>query len=70
MDYVEIEIRAKSVDLAIEAAMVEFGVTEPDDLMVEVISEPVKGFLGLGGQDGVYRVKPRRKGRNRRRRGR
>ncbi|MCI0678216.1 MAG: hypothetical protein L0Z63_04140, partial [Actinobacteria bacterium] len=33
-------------------------------------SEPVKGFLGLGGQDGVYRVKPRRKGRNRRRRGR
>jgi spoIIIJ-associated protein len=70
VDYVEIEVRARSIDLAMEAAMQEFGVTDPGMLSVEVVSEPVKGFLGMGGQDGVYRVKPRPKGnRNRRRRG-
>lgn len=56
MEYVE--IRAKTVDLAVEAAMVELGVDNPEELAVEVISEPVKGFLGLGGEDAVVRVKP------------
>jgi spoIIIJ-associated protein len=71
VEYVEIEVRAKTVDLAVEAAMQELGVTDRDQLEVEVISEPVKGFLGMGGQDAVVRVKPRKKGRNRgsRRRG-
>lgn len=72
MDYVEIEVRAKSVDLAVEAAMQELGVTNRDEVSVEVISEPVKGFLGMGGQDAVVRVKReqpksrRGRGRNRR----
>lgn len=71
MDYVEIEVRAKSVDLAVEAAMHELGVEDREDLDVDVITEPVKGFLGMGGQDAVVRVKkrPARKQRNRRRRG-
>ena len=69
MDYVEIEVRAKTIDLAVEAAMQEFGITDRELLSVEVVSEPVKGFLGMGGQDGVYRLKPRRQNRNRRRRG-
>lgn len=57
MDYVEIEVRAKSVDLAVEAAMQELGVSDPDEVEVQVITEPVKGFLGMGGQDAVVRVK-------------
>ena len=65
MSYVEIEVRAKSVDLAIEAAMQELGVEDRNQLAVEVIQEPEKGFLGFGGQDAVVRVK-RQKGRRRR----
>lgn len=65
MSYVEIEVRAKTVDLAVEAAMQELGVTNRDQLSVEVIQEPEKGFLGIGGQDAVVRVK-RRKSRRRR----
>jgi spoIIIJ-associated protein len=60
-----VEIRAKTVDLAVEAAMVELGVDDPEDLAVEIISEPVKGFLGLGGEDAVVRVKRQEKSRQR-----
>lgn len=59
MSTVEIEVRARTVDLAVEAAMQELGVDDREQLAVEVISEPVKGFLGLGGQDAVVRVKKR-----------
>ena len=71
MDYVEIEVKAKTVDLAVEAAMQELGVEDRDELEVQVITEPVRGFLGMGGQDAVVRVKkrPGRKRRNRRRKG-
>ena len=63
MSYVEIEIRAKTVDLAVEAAMQELGVDSRDQLAVEVVSEPEKGFLGIGGKDAIVKVKrqdPRR----------
>ncbi len=71
MSYVEIEVRAKTVGLAIEAAMQELGVDDPDHLAVEVITEPERGFLGFGGQDAVVRVRRRkpRKRRSERRRG-
>jgi spoIIIJ-associated protein len=69
VDYVEIEVRAKSVDLAVEAAMQELGVTDRNEISVQVITEPVKGFLGMGGQDAVVRVK-RQPTRSRRSRGR
>ena len=65
MSYVEIEVRAKTVDLAVEAAMQELGVTDREQLAIEVIQQPEKGFLGIGGQDAVVRVK-RRKSRRRR----
>lgn len=65
MSYVEIEVRAKTVELAVEAAMQELGVTDREQLAVEVIQQPEKGFLGIGGQDAVVRVK-RRKSRRRR----
>ncbi|MFZ0013764.1 MAG: Jag N-terminal domain-containing protein, partial [Acidimicrobiia bacterium] len=69
MDYVEIEVKAKTVELAVEAAMQELGVENREELDVQVITQPVKGFLGMGGEDAVVRVKkrPARKGRNRRR---
>ncbi|MGH8915060.1 MAG: RNA-binding cell elongation regulator Jag/EloR [Acidimicrobiia bacterium] len=65
MSYVEIEVRAKTVDLAIEAAMQELGIDDRDQLAVEVIQEPEKGFLGFGGQDAVVRVKRQRSRRRR-----
>jgi spoIIIJ-associated protein len=69
VDYVEIEVRAKTVDLAVEAAMQELGVSDPEEVAVQVVTEPVKGFLGMGGQDAVVRVK-RRPAKKRRDRGR
>jgi len=62
-----VEVRAKSVDLAVEAAMQELGAQDRDEVAVEIITEPVKGFLGMGGQDAVVRVKraPARKRRGR-----
>lgn len=65
MEY--IEIKAKSVDLAVEAAMQELGVDDPEQLSVEVIVEPVKGFLGMGGQDAVVRVERKKRTRTRNR---
>lgn len=69
MEYVEIEVRAKTVDLAVEAAMQELEVSDRDEVSIQVITEPVKGFLGMGGQDAVVRVK-RQPARKRRSRGR
>ena len=72
LSYVEIEIRAPTIELAIEAAMEELNVDDADRLAVEVISEPEKGFLGFGGKDGLFLVrprKPRKRGRERRRSG-
>ena len=72
LSYVEIEIRAPTVERAIEAAMEELNVDDADRLAVEVISEPEKGFLGFGGKDGLFLVrprKPRKRGRERRRSG-
>lgn len=65
MGDVELTLKAKNVDLAVEAAMQELGVTDRDQISIEVVQEPGKGFLGIGGQDAVIRVKKRR---NRRRR--
>ena len=70
MGHVEIEVRAKTVDLAVEAAMLELGVDDRDDVSVKVLSEPVKGFLGIGGEDAVVLVskaktQTRRSGRRR-----
>jgi len=68
VENVEIEVRARTVDLAIEAAMQELGIDDPKRLEVEVITEPTKGFLGIGAQDAVVRIKPRPASRERRRR--
>jgi spoIIIJ-associated protein len=71
VDYVEIEVKAKTVDLAVEAAMQELGVADREDVEVEVVTDAVKGFLGMGGQDAVVRVRKRagKRRRNRKRKG-
>ena len=51
-----VEVKAKTVELAIEAAMAELKVSDRDGLDVKVIQEPERGFLGFGGQDAIVRV--------------
>ena len=64
-----VEVRGKSIDVAVAAAMNELGVSDRSEVDVEVVQEPEKGFLGLGGRDAIVRVKPRvRRGRGRDRR--
>jgi len=65
-----VEVRGKTVDVAVEAALEELGI-ERDRADIEVIQQPEKGFLGMGGKDAVVRVKarPAQKRRRRRRRG-
>ncbi len=55
-----IEKSGRSVDEAVEAALSELGVTK-DDVTIEVLLEPSRGFLGiLGGKEAKVRVTPRR----------
>jgi spoIIIJ-associated protein len=65
-----VEVRGKSADIAIEAAMKELGASDRQDVDIEVMQEPEKGFLGFGGQDAIVKVKlkPKDDGRKRRRR--
>ncbi len=68
MGYVEIEVKAKTVDLAVEAAMQELGIEDREQLSVTVVREPEKGFLGMGGTDAIVTIKqipPRKRRRER-----
>ena len=49
------EIRARSVDEAIAEALTELGVNK-EDVDIEIIQEPSKGFLGLGSKEAVVKV--------------
>ncbi len=53
MDSVEKE--AKTVDDAIELALEELGVSR-DEIEIEILTEPSKGFLGMGGRTAKIRV--------------
>ncbi|MEX2279442.1 MAG: RNA-binding cell elongation regulator Jag/EloR [Acidimicrobiia bacterium] len=65
MEYVE--VKGKTVNVAVEAALEELGI-DRDRADIEVIQEPEKGFLGMGGKDAVVRVKARPSSQKRRRR--
>jgi spoIIIJ-associated protein len=54
----ETERRAASVEDALEAALEELGITEQEGV-VEVVQEPKSGFLGVGGQEAIVRVRAR-----------
>lgn len=49
------EKRAKSIEEAVELALIELNVTR-EEVQVTVIQEPAKGFLGIGGKDAIVRV--------------
>jgi spoIIIJ-associated protein len=54
----EVERSAPSVEEAIEAALAELGATE-QEVAVQILQEPRSGFLGVGGQEAVVRVRVR-----------
>lgn len=57
----EIQASAPTVEEAVEVALARLGATE-QEVEVEVLQEPRAGFLGLGGQEAVVRVRLRRRG--------
>jgi len=66
-----LEAEGESVDAAVRAALLELGLQSRDEVDVEVLREPKKGFLGLGTQLALVKVtrKPKQsKSRRRRRR--
>jgi spoIIIJ-associated protein len=67
-----VEVRGKDVEVAVAAAIEELGLPGVDAADIEVLQEPERGFLGMGGQDAIVRVKPKpaSSGKRRRRGGR
>lgn len=65
-----VEVKAKTVELAVEAAMRELGVTDRERVEVKVLQEPERGFLGMGGRDAIVKVEESRGGGKRGGRGR
>lgn len=63
-----VEVQGKSVDVAVQAALDELGLSSAEEVTIEVIQEPKAGFLGLGGLEAVVKVSPKPKPRRRRRR--
>ena len=52
-----VEVEGISVEVAVKAALEELGI-EKDRAEVEILQEPQRGFLGIGRQDAIVRVKP------------
>jgi spoIIIJ-associated protein len=52
----ETESRGPTVEDAVEAALTELGATE-QEVHIEVVQEPKAGFLGVGGQEAIVRVR-------------
>ena len=50
-----VEKRAKSIEEATELALNELNVTRAN-AKIEIIQEPAKGFLGIGGKDAIVKV--------------
>jgi spoIIIJ-associated protein len=61
-----VEVRGKTVDEAVSAGLHELGLDSPEAADVEILQEPQRGFLGIGGQDALVRVKAKAKRRRRR----
>lgn len=64
-----VEVRGKDVAVAVAAAIAELELDGPEAADVEVLQEPERGFLGLGGKDAIVRVKAKQTSGKRRRRG-
>ena len=57
----EVERSAPSVEQALEAALTELGASE-QEVDVLIVQEPKAGFLGMGSQEAIVRVRLRAKG--------
>lgn len=55
----EIQASGPSVEEALEVALARLGATE-QEVEVEIVQEPRSGFLGLGAQEAIVRVRRRR----------
>ena len=58
-----VEVKGASVELAVQAALEELGIEDAGRAEVNVLQEPKPGFLGIGRQDAIVRVKPKSRGR-------
>ncbi|HSM01713.1 MAG TPA: RNA-binding cell elongation regulator Jag/EloR [Acidimicrobiia bacterium] len=56
-----VDVRSPSVETAIEAGLEELGLASEDEAEIEVLQEPTRGFLGIGGEDAVVRIRRRQK---------
>ncbi|MCY3579988.1 MAG: Jag N-terminal domain-containing protein [bacterium] len=56
-----VEVKGATVEVAVEAALEALGIEDPDRVDVEVRQEPKLGFLGIGRQDALVMVKPKRR---------
>jgi spoIIIJ-associated protein len=65
-----IEVKAKTVELAKQAALEELGIEDHKRVEWEVLQEPARGFLGVGRQDAIVRAKRKPPKRRRSRGGR
>ena len=63
-----LEAEGESVDDAVQAALDELGLESVDQVEVEVLRDPKKGFLGLGSQMALVKVSRKASSRRRRRR--
>jgi spoIIIJ-associated protein len=65
-----LEVTGRDVDVAVAAGMAELGASSIDEIEVEVLTKPSKGFLGMGRVDAVVKItkKPSSQRRKRRRR--
>lgn len=65
-----VEVQARTVESAIQAALAELGIEKQEYAEIEILQEPDKGFLGIGRTDAIVRVREKPKPKRRRRRGR
>ena len=69
MELFEVEVRARTVELAEQAALEELGLKDRNRVEWEILQEPARGFLGVGRQVAIVRAK-RKPAKARRDRGR
>ena len=56
-----VEVRGRTVEAAVEAALAELGLSSADEATIEIVEEPNRGFLGMGGREALVRVTPKPK---------
>ncbi len=65
-----VEVKGATVDVAVTAGLSELGIDKKEFAEIEILQEPEKGFLGIGRQDAIVRVKPKPKSKRKRSRNR